>query len=295
MNGHAASKSKTVLHSAMGHNREDYEAFYASTNVHQFSEIHNHDFYEIYIHLRGGRTLWINDRVYSLEPGSMIIFPPFQMHGMINREKLYDYERAFLYITSETMRTIGYGIMPIEQILIEKTKQGLYKFNLASDICSRCVELLKRIASHMEDESPDMKLQDYASMIEFLLLICRTVRNTDNACQSQVENEIMQDVMCYINTHFTCQLTLDGIALHFNISKSYLSHEFIRYTNHSVYSYILYKRVAMAKEMIFAGERLIEISYQCGFNDYSSFLRAFKKIAGISPREYAKKIKEIQN
>jgi AraC-like DNA-binding protein len=36
---------------------------------------------------------------------------------------------------------------------------------------------------------------------------------------------------------------------------------------------------------------LNDIAYQCGFNDYSNFLRSFGKIVGMSPSQYRKRLK----
>ena len=51
---------------------------------------------------------------------------------------------------------------------------------------------------------------------------------------------------------------------------------------------MLYRLVLLAKEMINSGVPLSDVSFQCGFNAYSSFLRAFTKIAGVSPSAYRK-------
>ena len=51
---------------------------------------------------------------------------------------------------------------------------------------------------------------------------------------------------------------------------------------------MLYRRVLYAKELIAAGKPLNEVAYQCGFNDYSSFLRSFSKMTGMSPSAYRK-------
>lgn len=59
----------------------------------------------------------------------------------------------------------------------------------------------------------------------------------------------------------------------------------------SVYDYILYRRVLQAKEMIHSCMNLNETAYRCGFSDYSSFLRSFKKMTGMSPNAYRKMAK----
>ena len=70
------------------------------------------------------------------------------------------------------------------------------------------------------------------------------------------------------------------------MSESSLSHEFRNYSNKGVYEYILYKRIIKAKKLLFTDMNLTQIALECGFNDYSNFLRAFKKLSGSSPKEY---------
>jgi AraC-like DNA-binding protein len=43
-----------------------------------------------------------------------------------------------------------------------------------------------------------------------------------------------------------------------------------------------------AKALISSACPLSEVAFQCGFNDYSSFLRVFSKMAGMSPSAYRK-------
>ena len=84
------------------------------------------------------------------------------------------------------------------------------------------------------------------------------------------------------------------MAKHFNISASWLAHEFVRFTNRSVYNYILYRRVMLSRRLMLGEDSLNTIAYQCGFSDYSGFLRTFTKIAGVSPSQYRKNLSQYQ-
>ena len=46
------------------------------------------------------------------------------------------------------------------------------------------------------------------------------------------------------------------------------------------------KTPAEAKELIAAGTPITEVCYSCGFQNYSTFSRAYKKSFGESPRDY---------
>ena len=105
---------------------------------------------------------------------------------------------------------------------------------------------------------------------------------------------VVQEVLSYINNHYTQDLSISGLARHFGISESWLAHEFVRFTNRSVYNYILYRRVMLSRRLMLGEDSLNTIAYQCGFSDYSGFLRAFTKIAGISPSKYRKNLSQYQ-
>jgi AraC-like DNA-binding protein len=84
-----------------------------------------------------------------------------------------------------------------------------------------------------------------------------------------------------------------AIAKRFGISVSYLSHEFTRFTNRSVYDYVLYRRVMLARQLMQTDLSLNAIAYQCGFNDYSNFMRMFRKLVGTSPSQFRKELKKL--
>jgi AraC-like DNA-binding protein len=94
------------------------------------------------------------------------------------------------------------------------------------------------------------------------------------------------DVIAYINEHIGQELSLDEVSGHFYISKFHLIREFKSYTNRSVYQYIVAKRIIQAKLLMQSGVPPTKVYLKCGFREYSSFYKAFKKETGLSPQQY---------
>ena len=104
--------------------------------------------------------------------------------------------------------------------------------------------------------------------------------------QSSRSSKRVADVIAYINERIGQDLSLDEVSSHFYISKYHLIREFKNYTNRSVYQYIVAKRIIQAKLLIQSGLKPTDVYLQCGFREYSSFYKAFKKETDLSPQQY---------
>ena len=93
------------------------------------------------------------------------------------------------------------------------------------------------------------------------------------------------DILGFINENITERLTLDDIAKHFFLTKQYLCKMFKKNTGYTINRYIAYKRISLVKEAYFNGMSLSEACYKAGFNDYSSFYRAYSGLTNESPRK----------
>ena len=68
-------------------------------------DFHNHDFYEVYFFLDGSVTYYIEDQVYELEPGQLLVIPPGRMHWPV----IFDssaYERMVLWINVDYLHSL---------------------------------------------------------------------------------------------------------------------------------------------------------------------------------------------
>lgn len=100
-------KDVLVRASDMGQGRSDYEAFHTLSPSIHLREIHTHDFFELYIHLNGFPRLYVDNKIVTLQRGSLMIFPPFVMHGIISQDAIRNYERVVLFISSGMLHQLG--------------------------------------------------------------------------------------------------------------------------------------------------------------------------------------------
>ena len=99
--------------------------------------------------------------------------------------------------------------------------------------------------------------------------------------------QIVAQVQEYIREHLSQKLTLADVAAVFNFSPNYLSQLFGKYGDAGFVEYITETRIAAAKEMLERGDKKVyEIAEELGFESSFYFSKVFKKVTGLSPREY---------
>ena len=99
--------------------------------------------------------------------------------------------------------------------------------------------------------------------------------------------QVVAQVQEYIKNHLSEKLTLADVAAVFNFSPNYLSQLFGKYGDSGFVEYITETRIAAAKEMLEQGNmKVYEIAEKLGYESSFYFSKVFKKVTGLSPREY---------
>lgn len=92
----------------------------------------------------------------------------------------------------------------------------------------------------------------------------------------------------YVDTHLFEKLTLQDVAESCCVSISSVSHLFQQRLGISCHRYISEHRLSAAANLIRSGISLDQVCRMVGYQDYSSFYRAFCKFHRCSPREFLK-------
>ena len=109
------------------------------------------------------------------------------------------------------------------------------------------------------------------------------------------ENERIRKAFNFIKDNYKKEVSLEKVAKEVHMTVPSFCRYFKSQTNKTFIQFLIEYRVNNALKLLTQSDKDIKnISYECGFNNYSHFNRSFKKINLISPSDYRKKILNSQ-
>lgn len=100
-------------------------------------------------------------------------------------------------------------------------------------------------------------------------------------------NQFMRTISTYIHDHLTDDISINQMAKDLYMSRSHLSTKFKQESGMTLSTYIQQQKIKKAKEYLKNSNRtILEISTFLGFSSQGYFQNVFKKIVGMTPKEY---------
>ena len=104
------------------------------------------------------------------------------------------------------------------------------------------------------------------------------------------DDKLLNRILAVVNANLSnSDLNIDMICSEVGISRVHLHRKMKELTNQTPHDFIRNLRLKQAARLLSRkGQNITEVMYRCGFNSTTSFSTMFKKMYGLSPREYMK-------
>ena len=243
------------------------------------SQSHYHEYYEIYYLEAGERFHMVEDKLYKMEAGEFIIFPPYVMHHSYGAENM-PFKRVLLYFSQEEI------LWP--SILSELREEGgIYKVGIRErQEIHRAMELILK-----EQKNPGAYHEEYARGVLNMLLVL--IAREERPEKAPERKSRIGEVIRYIHSHYQEEISLEMLAQMFYVSPYYLCREFKKSTNSTIVRYINVTRIMNAqRKFMETSKNITDISKETGFSNLTHFNRVFKSVTGMSPSQYRKQFRD---
>ncbi|GAA4060872.1 AraC family transcriptional regulator [Amphibacillus indicireducens] len=263
----------------------DHSVFTSPNNV----NTHIHDCYELFYYISGDLTYYIEGHAYQLEPHDLIITNTRELHRVVFNSNS-SYERKYIHFKSDYLsayQTEDYNLLNY----IENRKLGHHNKIAAKDVLEQGIDQLwAKIEEAYLAETPESAVLTKTYFIQMLIKINEIFSKSNNKFAEKYKyDEKTIRLLDYLNHNLAKHISLDLLEEKFYANKYYLSHTFKRITGFTVMEYVTYKRIIWAMDLLVMDNPALDVAHTVGFNDYSTFYKAFKKITGTSPRKYLKR------
>jgi AraC-like DNA-binding protein len=98
----------------------------------------------------------------------------------------------------------------------------------------------------------------------------------------------LHDAADFVERHIGEELSVQNMAQHAGLERSYFSRRFKSYFQISPSRYILARRMSASAKALVSGATVYQASTAAGYDDEKAFSRAFKKYMEVTPSAYKK-------
>ncbi|HHW23248.1 MAG TPA: AraC family transcriptional regulator [Clostridiaceae bacterium] len=268
---------------------DNFEYFHYKDDPHLEVGYHSHDFYEIYFLLSGKVTYLIEGKSYSLKPWDILIINNKDLHKPII-ESGSVYERIVIWINPDYIRKL---CTPSSDLLtcFESTSKNRYSLlRPGAEMLNSIKNTVFKLEKVLFANSFGSDILTGTYLTELIVLINKAYLDTDVvSIEEDISyNSTVNDIIHYINRNLGSDLSLESLSKRYFMSKYHLLREFKKHTGYTLHSYISKKRLLTAKSLLRSGSSISDVCRECGYNNYSNFIRSFTKAFDISPKKYAR-------
>lgn len=241
-----------------------------STHTYQIN-LHSHKEWEIYINLSGDVSFLVNDNLYPLSRGDIIIAKPNEQHHCVYHSNK---THSLFWILIDSTTNTHLDNFPFDSNIPNFIS---LPDNLKDELINICTKL---------NNTNETK---YDQILLFFKLI-DLIKSNGNINKTDRQNtpQDLKQMLRYIDDHINEPILVKDISNALYLSESTIIRRFREYVKMSPLEFIKKKKLVLAAELLKNGNSVLSAGESVGYNDNSYFIEIFKKQYAITPNQYKK-------
>lgn len=257
------------------------------SDTYDYIDWHWHVEFQLCIVTKGTMVWKIGSRQFRLRCGDGIFINSQQIH--MAKPFRYD-EAAFFCVDVRPDFICGDKNSPtyVKQILPILQDEKLEIKQLSADIDAE-KQILDRL-SDMADSFANKQAGYELELVGNMFLIWKKLFpllpiNFDS--NQTTSTTRLKEILMFLHKNYSYQLTLDEIAANINLSRSECCRYFKGQTGQTVFEYLIQYRINKSLDLLsHTNMSIAQIAVEVGFANQSYYTNRFRKIMGLTPKEF---------
>lgn len=240
-------------------------------------ELHYHNYYEIFLTISGASIQMVNGKKLSLPAHSLSFVRPGDIHTYI---KEGDFSFVNLTFSADTMEKMNICFDNVFTPLINAEMPPLILLSPSEfDICVKKLNLLNTI------DIADINISRYKMKTTLCEILSYFI--TDKPEKTSSTPMWLSDLADTLKKTENINFTLSDMSKHCGKTREHIARSFKKYLGTTVSEYMNEQKLNYgANLLINTNLSVIDICYECGFQNLSWFYRKFKEKYSVSPKKF---------
>jgi AraC-like DNA-binding protein len=240
---------------------------------------HTHDTYVVGVVESGVEMFRRDKELHYATPNKVILVNPNQLHtGSAGVPEGWSYRTLYPTVTQMQQST--------QKIFETNDAPYFSKAVIDNKVLARQVRKFHRAA-----EQGSRLEQDSTFLAMLATLVSHHADKTLTLKSVGAEHQAVKKVKRFLEAHPTTEISLQDLANLTSLSSFHLLRVFKRELGVSPHAYQIQQRIRLAKKFAREGKVLAEIALETGFHDQSHMGFHFKRLVGVTPKQFVKSSK----
>lgn len=269
-----------------------YEAFIMDSALQYFPvRPHWHYYTELIYMLEGTAMAECDKKSYIVEPDQLILFQSKTIHALYSTSS-EPVRYIVLKFDANTLSVANSYTPKLSTVLSTARNDECADIHFSEDILKglHVREILLDCVKEMKELDYGYDIRIHSHLCNLMVYLLRLWRKSgfqiDKPVVADSDELSLNNITEYIDQHSDEPLRIEDLAKQCGMSYSYFAKNFKLLYGKSCKEYIEFIKVCKADDMLlFTDSSLDYISQETGFTDCSHFIKIYKKMKGITPKQ----------